>query len=192
MTARQENSYSENEHRLLTNLQSSDQKLFQESWHAFYDKHFPTVERFVINNNGSATAARDIFHDSLFILINNLKAGLFRGESSAGTYFFAICKNRWLKEVDNIRKEKLAISEAEELNGHDNDSERMQAKIMALDLLLMRMKPECRQILREFYFSGLSIAELKELHGTKSIDVMKIKKHRCLKYFKRLFIEMVL
>lgn len=58
-----------------------------------------------------------------------------------------------------------------------------------VSLLMNDLKPDCREILTQFYFINGSMAELKDIFNVNSIQAAKNKKGRCLQYLVELYKE---
>ncbi len=54
---------------LLANLKSGNGKAYQ----VLYNEYYSSVARLVINNNGTIDDAKDLFQDTLIVLLNKLK-----------------------------------------------------------------------------------------------------------------------
>lgn len=185
-----QNSAADHDQRLIAGLLSNDPALHRKSWESLYQEYFPLIERYVLTNNGQADDARDMFQEGLLIFIKNLSTGKYRGESSIKTYLFAICRNLWLKTIEVRQREAMAITESERIVD-DNDI-RYLLRIRSVGILIDQLKPDCRRIITEFYVNNKSLEQLRQMFNVSNIQVMKVKKSRCLTYLKRRFAESVI
>jgi RNA polymerase sigma factor (sigma-70 family) len=172
---------------ILAQLHSSDQKQFEAGWQTLYNNLYPMVERFVLNNSGCSESARDTFHDGMVVLINSLSASKFQGKSSISTYMFAICRNLWIKRLETKRNEAKASMSS--WPSSDDEDEVFLSRIKAVESLLEEMSPDCQRIIREFYYNKLSMEQLRGVFNVKSVEVMKIKKWRCMACLQRMLQE---
>ncbi|WP_443092761.1 RNA polymerase sigma factor [Chryseolinea sp. T2] len=167
---------------ILAQLQSSDQKQFEAGWQTLYNNLYPMVERFVLSNSGCRESARDTFHDGMIVLINSISGARFKGTSSVSTYMFAICRNLWIKSLEKRRN----IATATNLSSvGDDDDEIFLSRVRAVESLLETLSPDCQRIIREFYYNNQSLEQLRAMFNVKSVEVMKIKKFRCMACLQR-------
>ncbi|MDR2085338.1 MAG: hypothetical protein LBP67_10140 [Bacteroidales bacterium] len=68
-----------------------------------YINTFPSIERYILSNNGTREDAQDIFHDSLIILIRKLSENN-QILCKLSTYLYAIAKNLWLQKLSYNRR----------------------------------------------------------------------------------------
>lgn len=150
-----------------------------------YRSFFQLLTVFIIKNGGSRQDAEDMFQDSLITLIGAVQAGKFRGESSLGTFLFAINRNLWLNELKKRgRAEKrealFAMDNPAEDAGVDklivlNEARKMFAK--AIETL----GETCKRLLMMFYFEKKSYSEMLSELNYSNEQVMRNKKYKCMK-----------
>lgn len=139
------------------------------------------IKSYIIKNSGSESDAEMILVEGVTELVLNIRKDKFRGESSLGTYLFAICRGRWLKE---LKKQKRFIENENNQNVEDekqspldlvNDEEIKET----VNSLLGRLGDSCQKVLRlwSLHYSMLEIA--KEL-GYKNAQIAMNKKNKCM------------
>ena len=64
-----------------------------------YESNLSMVSNHILKNNGSRDEAKDILHDSLIVLWNNIRKPDFKLTSKPSTYIMAVSKNLWLKKL---------------------------------------------------------------------------------------------
>jgi DNA-directed RNA polymerase specialized sigma24 family protein len=69
---------------------------------ALYQKSYPSVEKFIVNNSGTVDDAKDIFQDTLLVLFKKVREDNFELTASVKTYIIAISKNLWCKKLRHI------------------------------------------------------------------------------------------
>lgn len=85
--------------RLIEGLRQGDNAVIQE----IYDRYSKAIINWVLKNNGSAEAAKDLFQDGLikvFLMAGNPD---FKLRCSFGYFFSVICHRKW---IDQLRKNK--------------------------------------------------------------------------------------
>lgn len=75
----------------------------EEPVRSLYENYFEGVIAHVCMNGGNRDDGADIFQEAVLVLIDNVKTGQFRGDSSIKTFLFAIARNLWLHELSPRR-----------------------------------------------------------------------------------------
>ncbi len=87
-----------NTETILAGLKLADEKIYKE----LYNTNYMSVEQFILKNSGTIHDAKDIFQDTMLVLVKKVQADNFVLTSSIDTYLFAISRNLWLKRLRNI------------------------------------------------------------------------------------------
>lgn len=109
----------------------------------------------------------DIVNEILTNVIEKLKGGEFRGDSSVGTFIFTITNRRI---VDFIRKKSKILKYAPEAepfpapHTHLEDKEKAELLARAIE----RLKPKYKEVLYLYYYKELSREEVANRLGIKS------------------------
>ncbi|HWZ21572.1 MAG TPA: sigma-70 family RNA polymerase sigma factor [Cytophagaceae bacterium] len=153
---------------------TSSEKAFEE----WYERAFPHVARFVRKMGGSFQDAKDIFHDALVIFYEKTKEESFHLKTAEEAYILGIAKHLWIRKFN---KDKNTIS----LDNHeaaisipndyfpDVDSKRLLT-------LLEETGKKCLQLLRSFYYEKLSLKEITDQLGYRSVHSATVRKYKCL------------
>ena len=64
----------------------------------------------IINNNGSADDAKDIFQEAMIVLYEKARSGTFELNCQIKTYVYSVCRRLWLKRLQQANRYS-AISE---------------------------------------------------------------------------------
>jgi len=128
-------------------------------------RFWPQINYRVRNSLGFANPDwEDIASDVLIDIIEAIKKGKFRGESSIGTFIYVITSRRI---IDYIRKKgKLPKSVAVEDQIPD-PYESMESKEKSIFLAesIKKLKPRNADILYLYYYLGLSQVEIARIFG---------------------------
>jgi DNA-directed RNA polymerase specialized sigma24 family protein len=79
----------------LSGLLLKDEKAICE----VYLQYFPSVEKYVLMNNGNAQDAEDIFQDTVMVLLAYIIKEDFKLTCTIKTLLFASARRLWLKQI---------------------------------------------------------------------------------------------
>jgi len=159
-------------------INSDDNRKVDRAFHYLYKKNYSAVKNFVRMNSGSEDSSAEIFQEALVIFFVKVQKGIFRLESSIGAYLFSVCRNLWLKELQRRRLSVLTTLNTEQDYAEEESILISQKKMRKV---LQWLDEGCRQVLIDFYFLKISVAELASKYGLGSEGAAKNKKYRCLK-----------
>ncbi len=180
------NKFEENEMEWLEAVKRGDSKAVEQIYRA-YRKWF--VDWLRQKTGCNQETALDIFQDSVLAFYKNTKSGkLDTLTSSIKTYIFAIgykmylYRNRQRKiKSESLDSNKALLSQLsipEEPNVL-NDQQKM------ISALMKHLRPICRNILKSFYYEGLSLKLIAQKHNYKSSNVAKVMKARCMESLRK-------
>ncbi|MGK6351960.1 RNA polymerase sigma factor [Parapedobacter sp. DT-150] len=155
-----------------------------------YKDYFPMVLHMVVQNNGTAEEAKDIFQEAVIVLYDKIKQGNFELSSKLKTYIYAICRRLWLKQLASHGQAAHDISGYEEVISVEDDLARHEEHDLQLSLMeeaLDKLGEPCRTIIHDFYIVNLSMQEICEKFGYTNADNAKTQKYKCLQRLKKLF-----
>ena len=93
------------------------------------------IQHFVLNNNGSFDDARDLFQEAMITLYEKVQSDSFVLSCQIKTYLFSICKNLWLKRLQQMGKYSAPLSTEEESIAVEADLEAFQKKDAAFTIM---------------------------------------------------------
>jgi len=169
--------YSDKE--LLEGIANGDTKVLEH----LYNECFKTIRHLVVSNNGDIEDAKDIFQESIIVLLRKVREKDFRLTSSLTTFIYSIAHLMWLKEL-NLRTKRAVPAKTTD---HYTDEELLL--IDAIDrnerLKLYREKFEelsqnCKKVLRMF-LNNIPIKEITKIMGYSSDQHTKNRRFRCKK-----------
>jgi len=126
-----------------------------------YDKLFPKFTGFVYKNNGNYSEAEEVFHDALYQLIARARVSGVEIKSSFEAYFFTVCKNLWMKEL-NKRKKEVRNDGVFELKAKEEDhvtSIIEQERWELFEEMLDQLTDNCSKLLKD-YFNKVPYSEI--------------------------------
>ncbi|MBS1525141.1 MAG: sigma-70 family RNA polymerase sigma factor [Bacteroidetes bacterium] len=157
-----------------------------------YVAYFPMVMQLIINNNGTADDAKDIYQEAIIVLYNKIKKGDFELNSKLKTFLYSVCRRLWLKRLSQMNRyggdlhdfqEHLLVEEEVE-----DEAERTMHFGKMQSALGMLGEP-CRTIIEDFYIKNRSMQEICESFGYTNADNAKTQKYKCLQRLKKLFFQ---
>lgn len=175
-----------NEQALLKGLANNDSK----SVDTLYKSHFPMVQHFVINNNGSFDDAKDVFQEAIITLYEKVQTDSFTLTCQIKTYLFSICKHLWLKRLQQMGRYNAPLSSEEESVSVEVDMEEFNKKDAAfaiMDRALNSLGEPCKSLLEGYYLNKKGMQELAADFGYTNADNAKNQKYKCLMRLKKLF-----
>jgi len=176
------------EEALLSLIKKGDDLAFK----YLYKRNFPIVRQFVLNNNGRAADAEDVFQDGVVALWDNIQKGSFILHEGVkiGSYLNKVCRYRWLERLKSAgHKRSVALPDHVE---KEDDSENALGdlisteEIAALEQKFRMMGDKCQQILKLYYYEKKSMAEIATILDMQPNSV-KNEKYRCMEKLKKLF-----
>src|ERR1044072_4319546 len=126
---------STDEKALLKGLALNDRKSVETIYKLFYNM----VQTLIINNNGSADDARDIFQETVILIYENAKRGSFKLNCQLKTYVYSVSRRLSLKKlqqqqkyIPNITGLEEAVPVEEEVDTHNQLNTEFQMMEKAL------------------------------------------------------------
>ena len=170
---------------LLTQLRHGDSAAIRR----LYQLAFPSCARFVKNNSGTQEDAKDLFQESLMVLIKNLRKADFELTCTVKTYLYSVMRNLWLKRLNRKDNLQLDIDEPEKdfILIEENEIEEKQAVERQHELIadiLRHFKEDCRKLLVSFYFKKMSLKEIAKIMDY-TYSFARVKKTRCMDALKK-------
>ncbi len=166
---------------LQPNIESTVQRM--------YGLYFDNIIAQIVANGGTHDDGSDVFQDAIVALIEKVKSGQFRGDSSIKTYLSSIARNLWLFELRTRGRRK----KREQLYFTDNTDEQFEeigfsAKKNGSDLMetMSQIGDTCKKILTGFYYEDKSMKEILNTVEFENEQVLRNKKSKCMKKLKEL------
>lgn len=150
-----------------------------------YRQHYGALEHYIQTNSGDQDDAADIIQECFLVFIKMVEDRRFRGESSIKSVLYAICRNLWITELRK-RKNIMARHERYEAGKESispdvcSEISRQEDSRVVMDLF-ETLGEKCKNILLAFYYENLSMKEITVKEGFSNEQVLRNKKHKCLK-----------
>lgn len=174
-----------NEKSLLLGLAKSDTKAIE----TIYKENFNSVQGLIINNNGTAEDAKDIFQEAMVVLFEKVQLSSFELNCQIKTFLYSVSRRLWLKRL--IQMNRLNISEnQEEIVSVDEDvseHEKRNLDFIMMERALNSIGEPCKSLLEAFYMKKRSMQEIASSFGYTNSENAKNQKYKCLIRLKKLF-----
>jgi RNA polymerase sigma factor (sigma-70 family) len=175
-----------NEIALLNGLAKNDRQAIE----TIYKQHFGMVQSLIINNNGTADDARDIFQEAMIVLYEKSKSGSFELTSQLKTYLYSVCRRLWLKRLQQQQKFVPDLNGVEETVPVEDDlelHEQRSGELMMMEKAMLSLGEPCKSLLEAYYLQKKNMNEIAGSFGYTNADNAKNQKYKCLMRLKKLF-----
>ena len=174
-----------NEKVLLQGLAANDRKAIE----TIYRQHFNMVQSLVVNNNGNADDAKDIFQESLLVLYEKVRSGSFELNCLIKTYIYSVSRRLWLKRLAQQSRYTLSGDHEEHVPVEDDteEHERRDQEFNMMEKAFAGMGEPCKSLLEAYYMQKRSMQEIAASFGYTNADNAKNQKYKCLMRLKKLF-----
>lgn len=145
-------------------------------------KEYPKVRANILSSGGDEEIARQIFHDSLILLIEKVSEPGFKLTAKLSTYLYGINRFIWKNEARRRQKDPelewkdTLILTADDL-GYDKEKEE---QLTQLETILDSISERCRKIFELFYFRKKSMKTIAEQLEFSSVNSAKTQKYKCM------------
>lgn len=150
-----------------------------------YSSHYRYLERYVLHNSGNEDDAADVIQECFLVFIRMIEENKFRQESSVKSYLYSITRNIWITELRKRKsmamrgevytKEKEVIESDVSISLIKHESHSLIMEVFS------ELGEKCKSILHRFYYEDLSMKEIMTLENFSNEQVLRNKKHKCLK-----------
>jgi RNA polymerase sigma factor (sigma-70 family) len=176
----------EKEKLLLQGLTKNDRKAVE----SIYKDNYNIVQALVINNNGTAEDAKDIFQEAMIVLYEKTKSDSFNLNCSLGTFLYSVSRRLWLKRLMQQNRFLIVEESENELVKVDEDieeHERINTEFIMMEKAINSLGEPCKSLLDAFYIQKRSMLEISASFGYTNADNAKTQKYKCLMRLKKLF-----
>lgn len=162
-----------------------------------YEHFFEDAATEIRLKGGTEEDAADIFQEAVLILIDNIKSGKFRHESSVKTFLVGIAHNLWLfekrtRERRASREINFSLSETNYSEAENFEiGERIFSKSNTdvIQTIFKHVGEICSKILVGFYYENSSMKSLLQRFHFDNEQVLRNRKARCMKKLKKFLTE---
>lgn len=174
-----------NENLLLQGLARNDKKAIE----SIYKDNYNMVQALVVNNNGTAEDAKDVFQEVMMVLYEKVRPGNFELNCQIKTFVYSVSRRIWLKKL--MHQNRMNISDtSEEMIGVDeemDEHEKRNAEFNMMERAMNGLGEPCKSLLEAFYLQKKSMQDIAAGFGYTNAENAKNQKYKCLMRLKKLF-----
>jgi RNA polymerase sigma factor (sigma-70 family) len=174
-----------NEKLLLQGLARNDKKAVE----TIYKDNFNMVQALIVNNNGTAEDAKDIFQETMIVLYERVQSGSFELNCQLKTFVYSVSRRLWLKRL--MHQSRFMISEGHEevvtVDDELEDHEKRNIEFGMMEKAMGGLGEPCKSLLEAFYMEKKSMQEIAANFGYTNAENAKTQKYKCLMRLKKLF-----
>lgn len=154
-------------------VEKTDKISIDELLNRVYKPGFFGVARWVSGNGGTFEDARDVFHDAVLVLYDDLSNG--KPVINEEAYLMGVAKNLWVNRIKSaLRQTELSKCTAETLPVETTPD---QHRLLSL---LQQAGKKCLELLSAFYFEGQRPWEMVSRFGFSSEHSASVQKYKCI------------
>jgi len=175
-----------NEKALLQGLACSDKKAIE----AIYRENYNMIHSLIINNNGSADDARDIFQEAMIVLYEKVRSGSFELNCMIKTYVYSVSRRLWLKRLQQMNYYSTVSDNLQEtipVEEELEENERINNEFQAMDRAINSLGEPCKSLLEAYYLDKRNMQQIAQSFGYTNADNAKNQKYKCLVRLKKIF-----
>ncbi len=175
-----------NERFLLEGLAASDKKAIE----TIYKENYNMVQALIINNNGSADDAKDIFQEAMIVLYEKVRSGTFELNCQIKTYVYSVSRRLWLKKLQQQNRYSSQVESLESevpVEEEIEDHEKRNIEFEMMDKAIISLGEPCKSLLEAYYLQKKNMQEIAASFGYTNADNAKNQKYKCLMRLKKIF-----
>src|SRR6187551_927743 len=120
------------------------------------------VQSLIINNNGSADDAKDIFQEAMIVLYEKVRSGTFELNCQIKTFVYSVSRRLWLKRL--MQQNRFSISDGHEnsvaVDGEMEEHEKRNTEFLMMEKAMNGLGEPCKSLLEAFYLKKKSMQEI--------------------------------
>ncbi len=175
-----------NERLLLEGLAVNDKKAVE----AIYRDNYNMVQALIINNNGSADDAKDVFQEAMIVLYENVRSGTFELNCQIKTYVYSVARRLWLKRLQQLSRYSPPVESLEQVvpvEDEIEEHEKRNSEFEMMDKAISSLGEPCKSLLEAYYLQKQNMQVIAANFGYTNADNAKNQKYKCLMRLKKIF-----
>jgi RNA polymerase sigma factor (sigma-70 family) len=145
-----------------------------------YEENYKSIVNHVVTNTGNIYDAEDLFQDCLLTIYNKIKNENLNLFVAFSTYFFAVAKKLWLRELDRRSRTNTSYGVNNEM-ADDFDVISNFVKIEKHKLIwkyFYKLNDKCQKVI-QLFLDGHSISEVAGIMKFSSEQEVKNQRLKC-------------
>ncbi|HEX7902829.1 MAG TPA: sigma-70 family RNA polymerase sigma factor [Chitinophagaceae bacterium] len=175
-----------NEKALLEGLARNESKAIE----TIYRENYNMVQALIINNNGSADEAKDIFQEAMIVLYEKVRSGTFELNCQIKTYVYSVCRRLWLKRLQQLSRFPIPVESLETTVPVDDEIEGHEQRNIEYEMMnkaISHLGEPCKSLLEAYYLQKRNMQDIAASFGYTNADNAKNQKYKCLMRLKKIF-----
>jgi RNA polymerase sigma factor (sigma-70 family) len=175
-----------NEKILLQGLAKNDKKAVE----TIYKDNYGMVQSLIINNNGSADDARDVFQEAMIVLYEKARSGTFELQCQIKTYIYSVSRRLWLKKLQQSRRFTSDFGDPDSVVPVEEDLDEHRKRDQEFGMMnkaILGLGEPCKSLLEAFYIQKKNMQEIADGFGYTNAENAKTQKYKCLMRLKKIF-----
>ena len=177
-----------NEQALLKGFARNERKAVE----TIYRDNYNMVQSLIINNNGSADDAKDVFQEAMIVLYEKVRSGSFELHCQIKTYVYSVSRRLWLKKLQQQNRFTVEVHSLETTVPVEDDigeHEKRDAEFNIMDKAINGLGEPCKSLLEAYYLKKKSMQEIANTFGYTNAENAKNQKYKCLMRLKKIFFD---
>ena len=150
---------------------------------SLYESNYPTVEKYVLKNNGCIDQAKDIYQEAFIAVWRNIQLGKFypESENALAAYLCQVARNKWLDHLrsEAFKKNRPINDLVHKLPAENTDDEEEDNFINDVKKQFEKLDEKCKEVLTRFYYKKQSLKKIAKRFGWTDATARN-NKYRCL------------
>ncbi len=175
-----------NEKSLLQGLGQNDRRAIE----TLYKENYNVIQALILNNNGTAEDAKDIFQEAMIVLFQKVKSGNFELNCQIKTYIYSVSRRLWLKRLQLQNKFNLSGDHPEDVvvvGEEIEEQDKRNTEFAMMEKAMGNLGEPCKTLLEAFYINKKNMQEIAATFGYTNAENAKTQKYKCLVRLKKLF-----
>lgn len=155
-----------------------------------YKDHFNMVQALIINNNGSADDAKDIFQETIIVLYEKMRSGTLELNCQLKTFIYSVARRLWLKRLQQQNRYAPPGDSMENVVAVDEDLEAHEQRDTEFEMMekaINHLGEPCKSLLEAYYLQKQNMQVIAASFGYTNADNAKNQKYKCLMRLKKIF-----
>ncbi len=174
------------ESALLEGLAASEKKAVE----TIYRENYNMVQSLIINNNGSADDAKDIFQEAMIVLYEKVRPGNFELSCQIKTFVYSVSRRLWLKRLQQQNRYSApgdSIENVVAVEDELEDHEQRNAEFEMMEKAISNLGEPCKGLLEAYYLQKQNMQDIAASFGYTNAANAKTQKYKCLMRLKKIF-----
>ena len=175
-----------NEKALLEGLAANDRKIIE----TIYRDNFNMIQSLIINNNGSADDAKDVFQEAMIVLYEKARSGAFELNCQIKTYIYSVSRRLWLKRLQQLNRYSPPVENLEDavqVEDEIEEHEKRNSEFEMMEKAISSLGEPCKSLLEAYYLKKQNMQVIAVNFGYTNADNAKNQKYKCLMRLKKIF-----